>query len=310
MPKMGTMAGTGTAVPEQEMSSLMGTARKAIADMGSARALREMLSGLGAAGGGSNSGDSSMLGGIGQLIGGMGTAFKGMSETQTALFSSLLGKNQGGGGGDQNQMLMFLLLMQVMVGASEKSEGAMARVLETMDRTWQQRYEDLERRSGPSQADSITQQLTAQMLGETMQRLRQPPADPVDVLANARERLQKLGVNGGGLFGLGAPDQYTEGYLRNRELDVQLQKTMAEFTAQGQQRQATADLVKAIGEHGPNLMQTLTVSVIQTLAALGMVPTVQPGVGTAQIGAPAAAQYSDEERAQARALLAGGGAAA
>lgn len=273
MPKMGTMAGTGTAVPEQEMSSLMGTARKAIADMGSARALREMLSGLGAAGGGSNSGDSSMLGGIGQLIGGMGTAFKGMSETQTALFSSLLGKGQGGGGGDQNQMLMFLLLMQVMNGASEKSEGAMARVLETMDRTWQQRYEDLERRSGPSQADSITQQLTAQMLGETMQRLRQPPADPVDVLVNARERLQKLGVNASGLWG--QPDQYSEGFLRNRELDIQQQQIIAQYNAEQTKAQSSASLAGQLLEHGPKLLEAGVAGAIQTLAAAGKLPGVK-----------------------------------
>lgn len=308
MPRAGTMGGAAGPFTANDTSSLMGTARQAVSDIGAAVTLKEMLSGLGGAAGKSSSADSSVLGGVGQLIGGLGTAFKGMSETQTALFSSLLGGKQGGG--DQNQMLMFLMLMQVMQQANDRSESAMAKVLETMNKAWESRYSDLEQRSGPSQADSMTQTLTTQLLAESISNLRKPPADPVDVLANARERLQKLGVNGGGLFGLGAPDQYTEGYLRNRELDVQLQKTMAEFTAQGQQRQATADLVKAIGEHGPNLMQTLTVSVIQTLAALGMVPTVQPGVGTAQIGAPAAAQYSDEERAQARALLAGGGAAA
>ena len=272
MPKLGTMAGTGPVVPEQEMSGLMGTARKAIADMGSAAALREMLSGLGAAGGKTNSADSSVLGGVGQLIGGLGTAFKGMSETQTALFSSLLGKNQGGGG-DQSQLLMFMLLMQMMDKSNERTEGAMARVLEMRDRTWEERYADLERRSGPSQADSVTQQLTAQMLAETMQRLRQPPADPVDVLVNARERLQKLGVNASGLWG--QPDQYSEGYLRNRELDIQQQQIIAQYNAEQTKAQSSASLAGQLLEHGPKLLEAGVAGAIQTLAAAGKLPGVK-----------------------------------
>ncbi len=302
MPKLGTMAGTGPVVPEQEMSGLMGTARKAIADMGSAAALREMLSGLGAAGGKTNSADSSVLGGVGQLIGGLGTAFKGMSETQTALFSSLLGKNQGGGG-DQSQLLMFMLLMQMMDKSNERTEGAMARVLEMRDRTWEERYADLERRSGPSQADSVTQQLTAQMLAETMQRLRQPPADPVDVLVNARERLQKLGVNGGGLFG--QPDQYSDGYLKNRQLDIELQRVIAAHSAEQTKAQSSANMAGTILEHGPKILQTAIEGAIQTLAAAGKLP----GVQVVQQAAAPAQQDSAAAVAEAEAAMKRQGAA-
>ena len=302
MPKLGTMAGTGPVVPEQEMSGLMGTARKAIADMGSAAALREMLSGLGAAGGKTNSADSSVLGGVGQLIGGLGTAFKGMSETQTALFSSLLGKNQGGGG-DQSQLLMFMLLMQMMDKSNERTEGAMARVLEMRDRTWEERYADLERRSGPSQADSVTQQLTAQMLAETMQRLRQPPADPVDVLVNARERLQKLGVNGGGLFG--QPDQYSDGYLKNRQLDIELQRVIAAHSAEQTKAQSSANLAGTVLEHGPKILQTAIEGAIQTLAAAGKLP----GVQVVQQAAAPAQQDSAAAVAEAEAAMKRQGAA-
>ena len=305
MPKLGTMAGTGPVVPEQEMSGLMGTARKAIADMGSAAALREMLSGLGAAGGKTNSADSSVLGGVGQLIGGLGTAFKGMSETQTALFSSLLGKGQGGGG-DQNQMLMFLLLMQVMKDSGETKESAMATVLQQTNSMWQTMYQDLQNRSGPSQADSVTQQLTAQMLAETMQRLRQPPADPVDVLVDARERLQKLGVNGGGLFG--QPYQYSDGYLKNRQLDIELQRVIAAHSAEQTKAQSSANLAGTVLEHGPKILQTAIEGAIQTLAAAGKLPGVQVvRQAPAQVAAPQ--QDSPQAVAEAEAAMKRAGAA-
>lgn len=301
MPKAGTMAAAGTAgVGSQDVTSLMGTAREAIGNIGTAVSLREMLSGLGATGGGkTNSADSSMLGGIGQLIGGMGTAFKGMSETQTALFSSLLGKN-GGGGGDQNQMMMFVLLMQIMKDSSDKSEGALARVLETINATWQQRYQDLEQRSGPSQADSMSEQLTTQLLAESIQNLRKPPDDPVDVLVNARERLQKLGVNAGGLFG--QTDQFSEGFLKNRELDLQQQRIISEYNAQQAKAQGSAQLAGQILEHGPKMLESAIAGAIQTLAATGKIPGVQVGyqqAPTPQPDAPEAAAEADAALARA-----------
>lgn len=304
MPRMGTMAGAASPFAAEDTGSLIDTTRKAVSDIGAAVTLREMLSGLGAAGGGgkTSSGDSSILGGVGQLVGGLGTAFKGMSETQTALFSSLLGKNQGGG--DQNQMLMFVLLMQVMQQGNERAEGAMAKVLETINTTWEARYKDLEQRSGPSQADQVTHQLTTSLLAEAIQQSRRPPADPIETLIGARERLQKLGVNAGGLFG-GAPDQYTEGYLRHRELHNDLQKVIAQYSWQGQQRQATVELTKAILEGGPQLVQSLVVGTLQTLAGLGYLPGIQAGPGAGGGGAAGAAQADAPDAvAQAEAALA------
>jgi hypothetical protein len=312
MPRMGTMAGAGGPFSADDTGSLMDASRKAVSDIGAAVTLREMLSGLGAAGGKSSSADSSILGGVGQLVGGLGTAFKGMSETQQALFSSLMPK-QNGQGGDNNQMLMFMLLMQVMRDASESKESALAQVLQTINSSWEARYRDLEQRSGPSQADQATHQITTQLLAGALQDLRKPPADPVELLVNAKERLQKLGMGGGGLLGLGGETQYTEGYLRNKELDIQVQKAIAEYSAQGESRKATTELTKAIMEGGPQLVQSLVVGTLQTLAALGYLPGVQTGGGaaTGAAGAPqadAASAVAEAEAALARAGGAGGGA--
>lgn len=298
------MAGLGS-VSGDDAASLMGSAREAISNIGTAVSLRETLAGLGAAGK-TNSADSSMLAGIGQLVGGVGTAFKGLTETQQALFGSLLSKQSGGGGGDQNQLLMFLLLMQMMDKSNERTESAMARVLETRDKAWEERYRDLEGRSGPSQADTMTHNLTTQLLAESISSIRKPPPDPVDVLLNARERLQKLGGNVGGLLGGSSDTQYTEGYLRHRELENDLQKTIAQYSWQGAQRQATTELTKAIMEGGPQLVQSLVVGTLQTLAAMGLLPGVQglPAGGAA----PAPQQDSAESVAAADAALARAGA--
>lgn len=304
MPRLNTMAQTETEAADPGLLSGLGSSlRQGVSKVTDSMAMRNLLDGFGLGTGKHSSADGSLLEGIGGLVGGFGQAFKGMSETNQAMMQAFLGGKSGGG--DQST-LMVLLMMQMMQQQSETSRQAFeARMVEN-DRHWQERYADLQQRSGPSQADHTVQQMMTHFLGQSLQKMNEPAKSAAATLTESLAELQKIqGALPGGASLFGHPGDLTANQLKQMELHNDLQKAIHQWSAEAEGKKATTALVQAIGEHGPNIIQSAAVGAVQVLASLGLIPNAQPGVGAPP---PPAPRDDAESAAWAAQQLAEGGA--
>ena len=281
MPRLGAADATGPL--GEYMGGLTSTMQRGVQQMADSVTFKNLAEGLTGSGKG-HSTDSSLLDGIGSLVGGFGKAWEGMSATNQALLTSMLGQKSGGGGGDQNQLLMFMLMMQMMEKSTASKADTQAEMLKIVDGTWKMLYERERESSGPSPADQTLQNYALQSLGTAMAKIHEPPKDAVTTLLEQADKLQALRTQIPGFLGGG--EQYGPGFLSAMQTQAEVQKVLAGHQAQERNLALIRDIVGTAATNAPQLVQNFAMGVIQVAAALGMVPGVQPGVAAGVLPPP------------------------
>ncbi len=272
MPRLGTADATGPL--GEYMGGLTSTMQRGVQQMADSVTFKNLAEGLTGSGRGPST-DSSLLDGVGSLIGGFGKAWEGMSATNQALLTSMLGQKNGGGG-DQNQLMMFMLLMQVMQQANQTKDSSSKDMMDILNTTWKMLWERERENSGPSPADQTLHQYALQSLGTAMAKIHEPPPDPITSLLDQAGKLKALQTQIPGFLGGG--EQYGPGFLTAMQTQAEVQKVLAGHEAQKQNLAVIKDIVQTAATNAPQLVQNFAMGAIQVAAALGMVPGVQPGM--------------------------------
>ncbi len=270
MPRLATdehTDGMDALTPEAE--ALFRTARRGMDKMTTAAASRTLLQALGMGMGGDSSGGSSgMAKTLGEVFGSLGTSVKGLTEAQSAVMQMALGAQKSGEGGMAGMMPMILILLTMQQQDSQRWQN----LLENDRNHWSSRVADLEHRleerSAPSPWDQMAttslQTIFSGLLAEAQDRRK--PQTLKEQVADLREAMDGVPE----LFGRQRGTEYTEGYLRNRELDVKEKEIVGQTDLKRQQTLTSRAWAKAALTQGPQVMAQLISPVYDVLLSLGV----------------------------------------
>ena len=223
--------------------------------------------------------------GIGDLLGSVTSSFKNLTDLQASLLKGQLERASGNGG--DSSLLMTILLISMMNQGKNDSSDMWLHMMNLRDKNWQERYDDLAQRAGPSPNDQLAQQAMYQMFGAQIERVMQPPQNALESLASQIEQVKKLR----GVFGVeDGNSEYSEGALRHKELAIEERKIIEGNSLERDKINNTKELINAVKTGGPQMVSALVGGVAQVLGAFGVggVTMVPPADAAAQAEAEAA----------------------
>jgi len=213
------------------------------------------------AGGSGKTKDSLDLTGIGSLLGGVSEAMQGTNNFLLTLMNTLLSKKENGNTDNTLTMLMLMMLMQqqqpqqgtqFLAQLMAQQQQTFAQILEQvnlrftdmvnlMNKHHEEKVKDLEKRMGP---DPVTDQIYSQVLPTIVnQAIGQAKKDPIDQLAELKEKLDRIG----GTFNLFGGNSLEE-KIKLRALDLEEAKLRSEERKHAREWQAKHEAPKRWGE--------------------------------------------------------------
>jgi len=215
------------------------------------------------AGGSGKTKDSLDLTGIGNLLGGVSEAMQGTNNFLLTLMNNLLSKKENGSTDNTLMMLILIMLMQqqqqpqqgtqFLAQLMAQQQQTFAQILEQvnlrftdivnlMNRHHEEKVKDLEKRIGP---DPVTDQIYNQVLPTIVnQAIGQAKKDPLDQLAELKEKLDRIG----GTFNLFGGGNSLEEKIKLRTLDLEEAKLRSEERKHAREWQAKHEAPKKWGE--------------------------------------------------------------
>ncbi len=204
--------------PGSFAGELMGEAKRGMRDVSAATTYGTVLRGLRDLREGS-SGGSSLDKNLGGLLEGVGSLFEGVSKSQAGLFELLLSQAKPAqSGGSDGQMMMMLVALMMHQG--EMQAKNLQEQLATERRHADERYQDLQQRSGPGPFDSVMYPVMQGLAQSMALNMAKPPADPIDQLASLAERIGKVRGAVPALFG-GDGAELSENGLRLKVMEYE-----------------------------------------------------------------------------------------